>query len=105
MTIVTSTADTCLLAVRQTSFRRHELYPGSIMEPERRGQVIQSSLILQLAERMIEWNKTKSVDLYNKSRMTGDCHVRFCERLGVKFPLPTRLLNVVRKHHKGYKLY
>ena len=25
-----------------------------------------------------------------KSRMTGDCHVRFCERLGVKFPLPTR---------------
>ncbi len=23
--------------------------------------------------------------------MTGDCHVRFCERLGVKFPLPTRL--------------
>ena len=22
--------------------------------------------------------------------MTGDCHVRFCERLGVKFPLPTR---------------
>ena len=22
--------------------------------------------------------------------MTGDCHVRFCERLRVKFPLPTR---------------
>jgi len=34
---------------------------------------------------------TQRVDLYNKSRMTGDCHVRFCERLGVKFPLPTRL--------------
>ena len=29
---MTSTAGTCLLAVRQTSFRRHELYPGSIME-------------------------------------------------------------------------
>ena len=25
-----------------------------------------------------------------KSRMKGDFHVRFCERLGVKFPLPTR---------------
>jgi group II intron reverse transcriptase/maturase len=33
------------------------------MEPERRGQVIQSSLILQLAERMIELNKTKSVPI------------------------------------------
>jgi len=28
--------------------------------------------------------------LYNKSRMMGDYQVRFCERLGVKFPLPTR---------------
>ena len=26
----------------------------------------------------------------DKSRMTGDCQVRFRERLGVKFPLPTR---------------
>ena len=25
-----------------------------------------------------------------KSRMTGDCHVRFCERFGVKVPLSTR---------------
>ena len=25
-----------------------------------------------------------------KSRMTGDCHVRFCERFGGKCPLPTR---------------
>ena len=24
------------------------------------------------------------------SRMTGDCHVRFCEKLGVKFPGLTR---------------
>ena len=31
------------------------------------------------------WNETKSIlDLYNKSRMMGDYHVRFCERLGVK---------------------
>ena len=26
--------------------------------------------------------------------MTGDCHVRFCERLGVKFPLPTRQFTI-----------
>ena len=30
---VMSTAGTCLLAVRQASFRRHDLYPGLIMEP------------------------------------------------------------------------
>ena len=27
--------------------------------------------------------------------MMGDYHVRFCERLGVKFPLPTRLKNKI----------
>ena len=29
-----------------------------------------------------------------KSRMTGDCHVRFCERRGVRFPPATRLLEL-----------
>jgi len=30
-------------------------------------------------------------DLFNmKSRMTGDCHVRFCGNVGVKFPRVTR---------------
>ena len=29
-----------------------------------------------------------------KSRMMGDYHVRFCERLGVKFPLPTRQISL-----------
>ncbi len=33
-----------------------------------------------------------------KSRMTGDCHVRFCERLGVKFPLPTRHIISISGH-------
>ena len=32
MDAVISTAATCLLAVRQASFRRHELYLGSFME-------------------------------------------------------------------------
>ncbi len=35
-------------------------------------------------------NQCYRLDLYNKSRMMGDYHVRFCERLGMKFPLPTR---------------
>ena len=30
------------------------------------------------------------------SRMTRECQVRFCERLGVKFPGPTR-----RSRHQG----
>jgi hypothetical protein len=28
--------------------------------------------------------------LYDKSRMMGDYHVRFCERNGVQFPVPTQ---------------
>jgi len=31
------------------------------------------------------------IGLCDKSRMTGDRHVRFRERLGVRFPRPTRL--------------
>jgi len=44
-------------------------------------------LILPLANWFIE---LKRVDLYNKSRVMGDYQARFCERLRVKFPLPTR---------------
>ena len=32
----------------------------------------------------------KHTDLYNKSRVMGDYQARFCERLWVKLPLPTR---------------
>jgi hypothetical protein len=35
----------------------------------------------------------KKRQLDDKSRMTGDCHVRICEGLGVKFPRATRLIN------------
>ena len=38
-----------------------------------------------------------------KSRMTGDCHVRFCEGLGVQFPRPTRLnLMLLLRKTTGY---
>ena len=33
-------------------------------------------------------------NLYDKSRMMGDYHVRFCERDGVQFPVPTRLCDL-----------
>ncbi len=36
--------------------------------------------------------------------MTGDCHVRFCERLGVKLPLPTRLADVNIKMTKYFQI-
>ena len=38
----------------------------------------------------------------DKSRMTGDCHVRICEGLGVKFPRATRLLS--SKDHPRSKI-
>ena len=31
--------------------------------------------------------------------MMGDYHVRFCERFGVKFPLPTRQKNEERNNY------
>jgi len=31
------------------------------------------------------------------SRVTGDCHARICERLGVKFPGPTRRLQSIEE--------
>jgi hypothetical protein len=40
-------------------------------------------------------DKHYRLDLYNKRRVRGDFQARFCERLGVKFPLPTRLRDVI----------
>ncbi len=57
-----------------------------------------SSLVLSLADKIVY---IIMLDLYNKSRMMGDYHVRFCERLSVKLPLPTRqqtLAVILRKH-------
>jgi len=36
------------------------------------------------------------------SRMKGDFHVRFCGRLGGKFPLPTRRFQVLLSYHLIY---
>jgi len=47
---------------------------------------------------------TLAIEKYNKSRMMGDYHVRFCERLGVKFPLSTRP-KTVRFHNLATKSF
>ena len=66
----------------------------SVMEMERRGWIIWPyCLVNQRWEEL--GGKAKPLEfvwrLDDKSRMTGDCHVRFCEGLGVKFPRATRL--------------
>jgi hypothetical protein len=38
-----------------------------------------------------KWGCGQRLD--NKSRMTGDCHVRICESLGVRSPRATRLID------------
>jgi len=46
----------------------------------------------------------KRIDLYNKSRMMGDYQVRFCERLRVKLPLPTRPTTVSTNGTENFPL-
>jgi hypothetical protein len=62
------------------------------MPVERRGQV--TRVVIDLAN----WQQEepggrggrRQPSLGGTSRVTGDCHARFCERPGVKFPGPTR---------------
>ncbi len=39
----------------------------------------------------------RQLSMDGTSRVTGDCHARFCERLGVKFPGATRLVSRMRE--------
>src|ERR1700692_4803401 len=62
------------------------------MPVERRGQAIRVMINL------VNWQQEEptgcggggELSRDGKSRVTGDCHARFCERLGVKFPGATR---------------
>ena len=62
------------------------------MSVERRGQAIRVMINL------VNWQQEeptgrgggRQLSMDGTSRVTGDCHARFCERLGVKFPGPTR---------------
>ena|SRR5271157_1191094 len=40
-----------------------------------------------------KWAADRRLD--NKSRMMGDCHVRFCESVRVRFPRATRLARMM----------
>jgi hypothetical protein len=59
---------------------------------ERRGQAIRVMITL------VNWQQEepngcgggRQLSMDGTSRVTGDSHARFCERLGVKFPRPTR---------------
>jgi hypothetical protein len=62
------------------------------MPVERRGQTIR--VMVNLAnwqqEEPTGCGGGRELSMDGTSRVTGDCHARFCERLGVKFPGPTR---------------
>jgi hypothetical protein len=59
---------------------------------ERRGQAIR--VMVNLAnwqqEEPTGCGGGRQLSMDGTSRVTGDSHARFCERLGVKFPGPTR---------------
>ena len=62
------------------------------MPVEQRGQAIRVMITL------VNWQQEelngcgggRQLSMDGTSRVTGDSHARFCERLGVKFPGPTR---------------
>ena len=62
------------------------------MSAERRGQAIR--VVINLVNRQREeptgCDGGRQLSMDGTSRVTGDCHARFCERLGVKFPGATR---------------
>src|SRR5437764_5776939 len=62
------------------------------MSGERRGQAIR--VMVNLAnwqqEELTGCGGGRQLSMDGTSRVTGDSHARFCERLGVKFPGPTR---------------
>ena len=59
---------------------------------ERRGQAIRVviNLVNWQQEEPHGYGGGRQLSMDGTSRVTGDCHARFCERLGVKFPGPTR---------------
>ena len=62
------------------------------MPVERRGQAIRIliTLVNWQQEEPIGCGRGRQLSMDGTSRVTGDSHARFCERLGVRFPGPTR---------------
>ena len=54
--------------------------------------------VIRVMVHLVNWQQEEPTDcgggrqlsMDGTSRVTGDCHARFCERLGVKFPGQTR---------------
>jgi hypothetical protein len=57
---------------------------------ERRGQAIAFEIGSTGDGRNLIFNGRRQPSCGGTSRMTRECQVRICERLGVKFPGPTR---------------
>jgi hypothetical protein len=59
---------------------------------ERRGRAIRVrvNLVNRQREEPNDCGGGRQLSLNGTSRVTGDCHARFCERLGVKSPGATR---------------
>src|ERR1700756_1663867 len=66
------------------------------MPAERRGQVIAVEIGSTGNGRSLTLNGRRQPSCGGTSRMTRECQVRICERLGVKFPGPTRHLRPTR---------
>ncbi len=62
------------------------------MPVERRGRAIRVivALVNWQQEEPNGYGGGRQPSMDGTSRVTGDCHARFCERLGVKLPGPTR---------------
>ena len=73
------------------------------MPVERRGQAIRVmiNLVNWQQDELTGCGGGRQLSLDGTSRVTGDCHARFCERLGVKFPGPTRLVSRMREERSA----
>src|SRR5215510_6004064 len=65
---------------------------GSVMEPERRGRVTAVELGQSVRRESPSFNGKRQPSCGGTSRISREAYVRFCERLGAKFPGPTRHL-------------
>ena len=75
-------------------------YEAGVMLAERRGQAIAVELGPTGYAGRSPKVQRKAAAFDGTSRMMREYQVRFCERLGVKFPGPTRQLRKPRYQHK-----
>src|ERR1700693_5987812 len=73
------------------------------MPVERRGGVIAVEIGSTGNGRNPIFNGRRQPSCGGTSRMTRECQVRICERLGVKFPGPTRLVSRVTPVHTAVR--